>query len=105
MNKETERKYYHYLPLEVYPEYHREIHQIDVAAALLCCGIELKSTLMGSSGEPSFIFAFDYDYAWHDAKETPEKIIEQYIAGKLKVNAKSFFRHLKTLRERFAIWV
>lgn len=105
-----EREYHHYLPLEVYPEFYFETHDIGVAAALMCCGLESPTTLTKSSGESSFIFAFSYEvnsldraYGHPDAKETPEELVERYTADTLKVNAKSFFEHLSGLESELRL--
>lgn len=86
MTKNTE---WQYIPLE--GSHVWTTHDLGVSTALLCEGFVLVSIDKENPRKASFVFKKDKDL---------EGVVDQYFSNRLNVKARSYFDHLKALKNQ-----
>lgn len=66
-------------------------YDIGVSTALLCAGFELLSVKKSNPKKALFVFRREIDI---------EEVTDKYFADRLEVKARSFFDHLKALKNK-----
>lgn len=73
------------------PAYVFTTYDLGCSTALLCAGFELLSVKRGSTKKALFIFRKEIGI---------EEVTDKYFADRLEVKARSFFDHLKALKNK-----
>lgn len=90
IRKSSKAEEWRYVPLDD-PSVVFTTHDLGVSTALLCASFELLSVDKENPKKALFIFRKEDDI---------EETANSYFADKLEVRARSFFDHLKSLKNR-----
>lgn len=91
ISKPSELGGHHWMPLED-PSVAFTTYDLGVSTALLCAGFELLKIDKGADARKS-LFVFKRE-------EGIEDIADRYFSDRLEVKARSFFDHLKALKNK-----
>ena len=89
--KSSANEEYQYIPLDD-PSLVFSTYDLGVSTALLCAGFELLKVDKGADARKS-LFVFKKE-------DGIEGVADQYFSDRLEVKARSFFDHLKALKNK-----
>lgn len=88
MNKKNSEKEWKYIPVDD-PSLTYTTYDIGVSTALLCAGFELLTVEKDDPRKALFVF---------QKEDGIEEVSDKYFSDRLEVKARSFFDHLKALK-------
>ena len=88
--KQSNSQWYQNIPLDD-PALVFTTYDLGVSTALLCAGFELLTVTKDNPRKALFIFK---------REDGIEDVVDRYFADRLEVKARSFFDHLKALKNK-----